>query len=667
MMPASDLTPISRVLDALAAAGANPRQAGPNQWTARCPVTSSHKGGDRNPSLSVAEGAQGKALITCHRGCTLPTIADALNLGMRDLFPKPEVVVDIDQPRRIVATYPYFDADGELLFEVVRYKPKTFRQRRPDGRGGYAWGLADLPKEQRPIYNLPQVRKAIAEHRMIWVVEGEKDAENLQWHINGGVATCNSGGAGAWLEHHSHSLHGGMVTVVPDNDDVGRRHAAQIANSLFGKATVRIVRPGQHKDASEALKAGLMPLHWDDVDPAEWMPWADITPPDSEPEPASPIVLDWSEFWNTDHAVEDWLIEPLLPAGRAIAIYAPAKTGKSIVLLSLIAAACTGRSVWGLPPRPPVRILYLDYEMTPADLKERLELLGYGPDDDLSNLRYALIPSLPPLDTPEGGQALLALAQDEQVQGTIVDTIGRATQGEENDADPLRAYYRHTGSLLKKHGIASGRTDHAGKDLERGQRGTSAKNDDVDVVWKLGRTDDGVRISRTHSRMTWVPETIDLVRHEYDNGTWEFRRNAMTNGWPAGTREAADLLENLGVPLNTSARKAQEALKEAGHGMRAAVVRHAIKFRKQLAERAVQPVDNPQKRVPDAVADTKRDAVGTHLGTHPQLAGETDGTRYGTRPDAPSAAQRDAVPPLRGDAVRASSGQPAADNLDDYF
>ena len=35
-------------------------------------------------------------------------------------------------PRRIVATYPYHDAAGKVLFEVVRYEPKDFRQRRPD-------------------------------------------------------------------------------------------------------------------------------------------------------------------------------------------------------------------------------------------------------------------------------------------------------------------------------------------------------------------------------------------------------------------------------------------------------------------------------------------------------------------------------------------------------
>jgi hypothetical protein len=42
---------------------------------------------------------------------------------------------------RHVASYQYTDADGALLFEVCRFEPKTFRQRRPDGRGGWYWDM----------------------------------------------------------------------------------------------------------------------------------------------------------------------------------------------------------------------------------------------------------------------------------------------------------------------------------------------------------------------------------------------------------------------------------------------------------------------------------------------------------------------------------------------
>src|SRR5215207_7410755 len=69
--------------------------------------------------------------------------------------------------------------------------------------------------------------------------------------------------------------------------------------------------------------------------------------------------------------------------------------------------------------------------------------------------------------------------------------MSRAVAGEENSADTLRNFNRHTGSLLKRHGNTWWRADHSGKDPTKGARGTSAKNDDVDIVWQLNRTESG--------------------------------------------------------------------------------------------------------------------------------------------------------------------------------
>jgi hypothetical protein len=118
-------------------------------------------------------------------------------------------------------------------------------------------------------------------------------------------------------------------------------------------------------------------------------------------------LVDWQKFWHQDHADEEWLAYPIIPKGRAIALYAPAKAGKSTIVLAVAAAVATGRRVLGQRRAEQVDVLYLDYEMTEADLLERLGELGYGPDDDLSRLHYALLPSLPPLDTREGANAIL--------------------------------------------------------------------------------------------------------------------------------------------------------------------------------------------------------------------------------------------------------------------
>ena len=44
------------------------------------------------------------------------------------------------------AVYDYHDAAGKLLFQVVRFPGKQFRQRRPNG-GGWNWKLGDVEHE----------------------------------------------------------------------------------------------------------------------------------------------------------------------------------------------------------------------------------------------------------------------------------------------------------------------------------------------------------------------------------------------------------------------------------------------------------------------------------------------------------------------------------------
>jgi hypothetical protein len=55
-------------------------------WLARCPAHD-----DRSPSLSIAEGDDGRILLHCFAGCSLESIVAALGLTMRDLFKGPRV------------------------------------------------------------------------------------------------------------------------------------------------------------------------------------------------------------------------------------------------------------------------------------------------------------------------------------------------------------------------------------------------------------------------------------------------------------------------------------------------------------------------------------------------------------------------------------------------
>lgn len=335
--------------------------------------------------------------------------------------------------------------------------------------------------------------------------------------------------------------------------------------------------------------------------------------------PLSPYLVDWAEFWAADHDETEWLLEPLFADGRAHALYAQAKTGKSYLVLAACAALATGQAFLNHPGGEPVHVLYVDYEMTPQDVRERLEEFGYGPSDDLSHLHYALLPSLPPLDTEEGGQALLEAAQAVEAAFVIIDTTSRAISGEENDNDSMRAFYRCTGLLLKQQAIGWMRLDHAGKDASKGQRGASAKNDDVDIVVRLERVDGGQRIIATHRRMGWYPESTDVAVVHGEDGVTRFT-NPQAEMWPEGTTEVAALLDELDVPLAATKNWACAVLREAGEGRRVSLVMKALKWRRKLAAQKVEELDDElrQKYAEQGRSGWRQDdAILTHSHREP--------------------------------------------------
>lgn len=130
---------------------------------------------------------------------------------------------------RVVACYDYRAEDGSLLFQVQRFEPKKFVQRRPNGNG---WEYKVQGTRQVP-YRLPELVAAPLSST-IYIVEGEKDADRLA--ALGLVATCNSGGAGKWKSCHAEHLKDRPVILIPDNDDAGRMHVQKVAKSLKGIA-----------------------------------------------------------------------------------------------------------------------------------------------------------------------------------------------------------------------------------------------------------------------------------------------------------------------------------------------------------------------------------------------------------------------------------------------
>jgi hypothetical protein len=144
----------------------------------------------------------------------------------------------------VVATYRYTDGGGRLLYEVLRLQPKDFICRRPDGptsAGGWVW---DLQGVERVLYRLPEVLTAVARDEIVYLVEGEKDADALA--ALGFAATTHAGGAGRWRPEYARPLRGARVVVIGDNDEPGRRHADSVVACLrrHAAAVGRLELPG---------------------------------------------------------------------------------------------------------------------------------------------------------------------------------------------------------------------------------------------------------------------------------------------------------------------------------------------------------------------------------------------------------------------------------------
>jgi putative DNA primase/helicase len=197
-------------------------------WVAKCPAHDDH-----NPSLSIDVGTDGRTLLKCRSGCKQRAVIDALKA--KGLWAHNGT----QRPTRstIAAEYDYVDEAGTLLFQAVRFVPKKFSQRRPDGKGGWFW---DLKGVRRVLYRLPEVIESIAMSRVILIVEGEKDVDNLR-RLQFCATTCPQG-AGKWRDEYNAALAGADVILVSDNDTAGRSHANKVGLALTGIAnTIKLL------------------------------------------------------------------------------------------------------------------------------------------------------------------------------------------------------------------------------------------------------------------------------------------------------------------------------------------------------------------------------------------------------------------------------------------
>lgn len=292
-------TSYERLLDAIRDTGNTVIDNGTTA-KAQCPGHDDH-----HPSLSVKQ-TEGRTLLHCHAGCANEDIMAAVNLTMADLF---------DDRRG--ATYIYPDDR-----QVHRTADKKFRQ------SGNTKG--------RALFHADRIGNA----SLVYVVEGEEDVHAVE--STGAVAVTSAMGAGKAKLSDWTPLYGRRVIIVADRDEVGLKHAAQVAELLDGKCTnVQILQSAVGKDVSHHLAAGkalteLVPASDVDKTPRLWA--ASSLKPATQPR---------------------WLAKGRLPRAAISLLVGDEGIGKSLLWVYIVAAVTTGKPLpdFGIPERDPGHVV----------------------------------------------------------------------------------------------------------------------------------------------------------------------------------------------------------------------------------------------------------------------------------------------------------------------
>jgi 5S rRNA maturation endonuclease (ribonuclease M5) len=474
-------------------------------WKARCPAHD-----DQTPSLSIMEGDDGRTLLKCHARCTTEAICAKLNLTLADLFAdNGHASKRNGSPGRIVATYPYHDAAGKVLFEVVRYDPKDFKQRRPDSTAidGWTWNTKGIKKV---LFRLPETLAAIASGKFIFICEGEKDVLKMVDH--GFAATCNPGGAGKWQDSFSEILRGVDVVVIADKDKAGRDHAQLVVGKLHGVAkSVRVIElPDTNgkpvKDAFDFFAAG--------GDAGQVFELVDKTPiwTPGQTETGEKSKIPFPEIDNAAAlCADDSIILPpeiirgVLHQGLKAVLGSNAKARKTWILLDAAISIATGTKFWKWDTQKG-KVLYINFEIPRAFIRSRIKRLCEAKGiDDVSNLDvwtlrghaapfWRLLPAL--LDKIKAGNYSLV----------IIDPIYKGLGGrDENSAGDIGELCNELERLAVQTGAAVLYAAHFSK-------GNQAAKDAIDRIsgsGVFGRDADSLIILTKHE--TPDAYAVDLI------------------------------------------------------------------------------------------------------------------------------------------------------------
>jgi RecA-family ATPase len=370
----------------------------------------------------------------------------------------------LSAPKAVVARYDYTDTNGTLLYQVERWQPKTFTQRRPDGRGGWIYkgvfeGIGRVP------YRWPELAREIAEFpdAPVFLTEGEKDCDNVR--ALGLTATCMAGAV--WTPEIVANFKDRDVIFLEDNDSAGREKSAKAAETLFGvAASIRIARFTDLPEKSDVSD-------WIQLAPEKHNADALIERCRTAPiweAPASPTVerapLRWLDMsaWDGEPLPDrKWAIRDRVPLNQAGLFSGEGGTGKSILELTKNVAHVIGKDWLGsMPEYGPA--FYLGAEDDADEIQIRLAAIArhYGVTfKDLIHGGLRILPLLGQdatlcapnksgkIEVTDLYREIYEAAGDIKPKNISVDTLSRAFAGNEIDRVQVYAFAMNMQALAK--------------------------------------------------------------------------------------------------------------------------------------------------------------------------------------------------------------------------
>lgn len=355
-----------------------------NGWIARCPAHD-----DRDPSLSISEGDDGRVLVHCFAGCDPEAIVGAVGLSLQDLMPpreqhglKPTGVTIADFAEAKQLPVEFLKSCGVHDSEYQGVPCVAFRYRDTEGKGLFDRYRLSLrgefrqPKRTRVVpYGLWRLKPS--KGKTLLIVEGESDTLTC-WYAMPGVDCLGVPGANAWQPEWWDVLTDyERILIWQEPDSGGEALVAKIHKTCPPDMVqkVHLLKPDRVKDLSDLWVSvqGEKARFMEAIKAIPRVPLSDCEPPARvEQHESHPICLA-----DVEPEAVQWLWEPYIPIGKITLMVGDPGIGKSFMSLAIATAVSQGRGAYGLELPEPGKVLLWSAEDGLSDtLRPRLDALG---------------------------------------------------------------------------------------------------------------------------------------------------------------------------------------------------------------------------------------------------------------------------------------------------